>query len=610
MSGNIKKSNSADVYIDKTLDPPMLFFLISIILSVLFSVNIYLSIWGNYETQIGLLIYLILFIIYFFLPSIINNEKKFRQTFLLMESISLIIAVFSIVEYFGLNPFNLKPADFSRPVSPIGHPVFSAGFMTLLLPFSALNISGKKSLLLRVLVPFIIFSGIIATQTRSAYAALAVQIIIFTVLFPYMRKSGKLNSRKYIIYSAVSLFGMILFIFLFIIFFPENIFVKRFLSISSITSLPRWFLWKDSVEMFLHNPITGTGISAFLNVFENYASYELKYAEIKGFFINAHNNFLNTFCTMGLIGGIAYLLVLIQVLRVSFKNTFSKTINTEAKYFFCASVGSIAGYMIFGLADFDDITILFYLFVLLSLFKIKHLKVSGSDNNKKPEINRTVKLTAGLLIIAFSVYNIYSAFIELSAQNIYSAGLQKYKSENINGYIDDYNSVIELKPNESYYKYKFAYNILVYCSGLGENSKETKKILLERAKEEITKAEKNYRSKHECLALKSLIELELGNEAEGFRLRDELLKKDTVQFPYRTNLAVYYLNHNNDSTAIYEINSILSWDIKNTRIMTLKVYYLERKELKDEAIAECKKILAIEPGNRFAAQTLERLQKK
>jgi len=363
--------------------------------------------------------------------------------------------------------------------------------------------------------------------------------------------------------------------------------------------------------MFLHYPITGTGISAFSNVFENYASYELKYAEIKGFFFNAHSNFLNTFCTMGLIGGVAYTLVLIQVLRVSLRNTFADKNSLQVKYFFYAFAGSIAGYVVFGLADFDEITILLYLFVLLSLFKIKNMKVNSPESNtKKSKISRNWKLAAGLLIIVFSVYNIYSAYIDISAQNIYSGSLEKYKSDNINGYIDDLNSVIKLKPDESYYRFKFAYDLLVYSSGLAKNSMETRKILLERAKEEVTKAEKNNRSRLECIALKSLIELELGNETEGFRLRDELFKKDTIQFPYRTNLAVYYLNHNNDSAAIYEINSILSWDFKNTRAMTLKIYYLERKGLKDEAIAECKKILAIEPGNRFAAQTLERLQKK
>lgn len=610
MSDNTKKSNSADIYIDKTLDRFMLFFLISIILSALFSVNVYLSIWGNYETQIGALIYLILFIIYFLLPTVIIDEKKFTRTFLLIESVSLIIALFTIIEYFGMIPLNLKPEDFHRPVSPIGHPVFSAGFLTLLLPFSALNISDKKSKLLRVVVPLIILSGIIVTQTRSAYAALAVQIIIFAVLYPFLSKSGKLNSRKYL-YSSVSLLVVILFIFLFIIVFPENIFVKRFLSISSITHLPRWFLWKDSAEMFLHYPVTGTGISAFSNVFENYASYELKYAEIKGLFLNAHSNFLNTFCTMGLIGGIAYTLVLIQLMSVSLKNTISEKNSLQIKIFFFAFFGSIAGYAVFGIADFDEITILFYLFVLLSLFKIKNIKVSGTDiNTKKFKISRRWKLASCLLITIFSVYSIYSAFIDLSAQNIFSQGLEKYKSENITGYINDVNSVIELKPNESYYRYKFASDLVVYSSGLNKNSMETRKVLLERANEEITKADKNHRSHMECLALKSLIELELGNEAEGFNLRDELFKIDTTQFPYRSNLAIYYLNHNNDSAAIYEIKSILNWDIKNIRILSLKVYYLERKELKDEAIETCRKILESDPNNQYAKNTLMRLETK
>jgi len=608
---NSKKSKSSGIKIERTLDPLMLFFLISVILSTVFSFNIYLSFFGNYETQIGLITYLYLFVIYFLLPEIINDEKKFRQTFLAIESVALIAAVFSIVEYFGLNPFNLKPTDFTRPVSTIGHPVFTAGFMVLILPFTVFNISGKKSFLFKILVPLIIFLGIIATQTRSAYAAAAIQIIILSVLYPFVFKPGKLTSKKHIIYSVVFLSLVILITVLFITAFPENAFVKRFLSISSITHLPRWFLWQDSFNMFLHHPVTGTGISAFSNVFENYASYELKYAEIIGFYINAHSNFLNTFCTMGLIGGIAYLLVLLQVLRISFKNILSRDNNTADKYFFFSLIAVIMGYMVYGLADFDDINILLLLFVLISLFKIKYLKVKKRTGNYNDIIlGGKTKTVIGSLLILFSLYNIYIAYIDVSAQDIFSNGRKKYNSGDIKSYIDGMNSVIELKPDESYYRYKFAYDILVYSSVIDKNTAETKKAFLERAKDEVTKAEKNYRSRLECLALKSLIELEMGNETEGLKLKDEIFKTDTIQFPYRTNLAVYFLNHNNDSAAIYEINSILNWDIKNTRVMTLKVYWLERKGLIGEAIALCNKILEIEPGNKNAIQTIERLKRQ
>jgi hypothetical protein len=58
------------------------------------------------------------------------------------------------------------------------------------------------------------------------------------------------------------------------------------------------------------------------------------------------------------------------------------------------------------------------------------------------------------------------------------------------------------------------------------------------------------------------------------------------------------------------MNSILSWDIKNIRIMTLKVYYFERKGLKDEAIETCRKILEIDPNNQYAKNTLKQFETK
>jgi hypothetical protein len=166
-----------------------------------------------------------------------------------------------------------------------------------------------------------------------------------------------------------------------------------------------------------------------------------------------------------------------------------------------------------------------------------------------------------------------------------------------------------LNPDEAYYRYNLASNLNVYCSGLSSKYHETKMEFLQIAKEEVIKAENNYSLFSDCLALRSLIELELGNEAEGFRIKDEMFKNDTMHFRYRINLAVYYLNHNNDSGAINEINIVLSKDIKNINAFKTKVLYLLRKGDNAEAIKTCYKILTIEPGNRFAMQTLSELNK-
>ncbi len=595
---------------DRTLDPFILFLLLSVALSTIFSTNVQVSLFGNYDSQIGLITYLYFFFIYLLTPAILVDDKKFRQTFLTVETVAFVIALFSLAEQFSINPFDLRPPNFMRPVTPVGHPVFSAGFMTILLPFSAVNVSGKKSLAGRIIVPSIIFSGIIATQTRSAYLALFAQMIVISALFPYVYKTSRPEFRRFKFYSVLFLFFVCLTVLLLIIAFPENQFVKRLISVRFITRLPRWFLWKDSLEMFLHNPLTGTGIGCFSIVFENYASYELRFTEIRAFFSNAHNNFLNTFCTMGITGGLAYLLIIFQVLRTSLKNIFTAKTDTLTKIFFCSMATSFTGYIVFGIADFDDITIMLYVFVLLSLFKIKNTRSANQGSFKSTAGSRKAKLLFCAFLITFSCYGIYLAFFDIYAQKIFSESMEDYSRGNITGYIKDLNSAIEIRPDESKYRYDFAYNLFVYGSELREDSAGNKRTFLQMAKKEVNEAEKNYRSRLECLGLESLIEFELGNKEEGLKLREEIFKTDTTQFPYRTNLAVYYLKHNEDSAALYEINSILNWDIKNTHVMLLKVHYFEKNGLFAQAIRMCRAILEIEPQNKFALQTVKRLTEK
>jgi O-Antigen ligase len=608
LSGKKGSKNERNFIFEKSLDPYVLFFLITVMLSVIFSVNPYVSFAGNYERQIGLFTYFYLFLIYMLLPVIINDEKKMRLTITFMEASALIVAVFSVIEYFGIDPFDLQPSHFKRPVSAIGHPIFSAGFLIIIFPFSLLNASVKNSILLKVIAPAVIAAGIIATQTRTAYVALTVEMLIIFILSPFVLKKKSLEVRTVILRSLLFLAAAAVLIILFVLLFPESTFVKRFLSIINIRDQPRWLLWRDSITMFTHYPATGTGIGVFSNVFENFATYELKYTEIKRAFDNAHSNFINTFCTMGIAGGIAYLLVLFQVLRISWKNFFPKKYNSIFRIFSISFLTFISGYIVFGLADFDDITILFYFFVLLSLFKIGNRKFIGESHVFKKIIsNKITRITVSMFLVLFALYNIYMSYNEITAQIFFSRGLSKYSANDINGFISDTRRAIELNQQEAFYRFTLASNITIYSSVLTKQYQENKKMLLEIAKEEVIKAEKNYKLLTDCLALRSLIELELGNESEGFRIKDELFKIDTLEFPYRVNLAVYYLNRNNDSAAIREINTVLSWDINNINALITKALYLQREGDNGGTIETCNKILSIEPGNRFAIQTLREL---
>jgi hypothetical protein len=103
----------------------------------------------------------------------------------------------------------------------------------------------------------------------------------------------------------------------------------------------------------------------------------------------------------------------------------------------------ISGYFVFGLADFDDITILFYFFVILSFFKIENCKFSGELMFKKFILNRKIKVGISVFLILFSAWNIYMSYKEIAAQMFYSDGLKQYAAQDINGFIGSLRKAID-----------------------------------------------------------------------------------------------------------------------------------------------------------------------
>lgn len=511
--------------------------------------------------------------------------------------------------YFGYNIFDVKPEVSIRPYSNIGHPDFSAGFITFIFPVSLLNITNKKNIIIRIVFPFVMFLGIAVSSTRTTYVAVIAQILLVIFILPviYKKKDSRLKKHYlYFVSSAVFIFVCIL---AFTFLFPENGLVRRLLSISGITSQPRWYLWRDSIKMFLDYPLAGTGPGLFSNVFEKYASYQLKFAEIKGYFDNAHNNIINIFCTTGIVGGLSYLLILLYVISASVKIIFTKKFNLNIKIFFLFVLCSFTGYVIYGLADFDDISILFYLYILLSVFRSKYLNVKDNIYSvRNLQFIRKSGYVLFLFIIFFSLYNIYSTVLKITAQNNYSIGMNNYYSGKFNESINYFNNTISMQPEQPQYRFEWGYCLIKYCFDHNELSPDMKRKWLNAAKEEFNEAKNNYPYPSYCLSYLSLIELEEGNEIEADRIKSEIFKIDTFQLAYRINLATYYLKHNKDSSAIKEINFVLNYDIKNTDALFAKVVFLKQAGKYADALDVCRKILEINPDNKVAKSMISWLK--
>lgn len=600
-SGNI----SGIIMTVKIPDLLIIIFLIAVTVSSVFSSNTFVSFNGSYERQTGLLFYLYLAIIYFIGNQLLSDKARINKIIMAMEIAAFIVSINAILGYLGYNLFNLTPENIIRSYTVEGHPVFSAGLITLVFPASLLNITGKKNIILRILFPLVMFVSVISSLTRSAYVAIFVEIILAVIIYPAVYRNERFKFKKYYSISLSVIVLSIVCLTVLFFMFPDNSFVKRIFSITTLATQPRWYLWRDSVKMFLDYPLLGTGPGLFSRVFENYASYQLKLSEIKGTFDNAHNNFINTFCTTGIAGGMAYFGIILYTIFKSAKIILMKNQETPIKYLFLFLLCSFSGYLIFGLADFDDISIFFYLFVLLSVFRSgfpsikEHIYIL-----KNPRLLRTTGQIVFISLIIFSTYCIRTSVLKIYAEYCFSKATADFYSGRFDDYLKYSDEAITLQPDQSKYRFSFANNVLEFSCNSDGLSADAKNKWLKIAKDEIINSQKNYPYILPCLSSLSLIELELGNKSESEKIKAEIFKTDTCQFAYRINLATYYLKHNIDSEAIKEIDLVLKYDIKNADALSAKAYYLENQKKYQETANVCREILGINPKNKFAISML------
>ncbi len=138
---------------DKRSDLFIFGFLVAAVLATVFSINPYISFWGQYQRQIGLYLFIYLVLIYFFASAVLNERRKISNILLAMEVTASIIALYALLQELGADPFGIQPGSEKRPVSTLGNSVFAGGFLVMILPVSLFNASEKKNQILRFLFP-------------------------------------------------------------------------------------------------------------------------------------------------------------------------------------------------------------------------------------------------------------------------------------------------------------------------------------------------------------------------------------------------------------------------------------------------------------------------
>ena len=591
---------------DKQTDTYFFLLIAAAGLSTIFSVNPQTSIWGGYYRQIGFVSFIYFLLVYYIIPGITGTEKKAARILLIMEVIAVITAIYAILQELHADPFQLQPAADLRPVTNIGNSVFAGGFLMMVLPFSALNVSSKPGKFLRVFFPAVILAGIIITRTRSAYLAVIIQGILFEALYFYsLKKNNKLNGKTlrnflFLIVSMIVLVVLVLFLL------PESKFGVRILSIFSEGRNPRWILWNDAWNIFLKYPLTGPGIAMFPNALEEFYSINLRIADPKRFFDHAHNNYLQILFTMGIAGLAAYGALLLRLVYLSAKKFISERKARLLNNFYPAYLLMLAGYMVYGLTNFDEFSIMLYFFIFGGLFKV----YLNNFNVPKKSVNRKYANHAAVLaavILAAVSYNIYLTYNSISADRHYFEGLQKFSSGEIKDGVNNMNSAIMLNERCGIYRYTLGVNIYKLVSSSENMNSDSRTKLLDQALDELKKAEDSFFSLNEINAIRSMIYFELGRKEEAEEIKKLLLGRDSINVNYRVDLMYYYLGINDHEQAKENLDKALYYYPGSLNVQSSAAYYYLITGNKEESRRYCFEILKTNPGNKGATEILKLL---
>jgi len=308
------------------------------ILSTIFSIDIYTSIFGYYTRFTGSLISTICFVFWMF---IVATEKKRA---LILEKLTtaylmsaVVVSILGIIQKTGVDKFLWVSDSSLRVFSTLGQPNWLAAYLipAFFISIAKLFQSTKNKIHLTI-ITIIIYTAFWFTYSASGSIALIISSLIF---FVYISKSDLKNNFKYL--TAI-LIGIIFISFIFLGTYKQRLieFKNNLIPLAQAqtddpnyvktgdTANIRLILWKGTYNLIKSNPkqfLIGSGPQTFVYAFVKFRPDELNLtSEGKLIHNKPHNWFLEILSDTGILGLTIYLGFIIYSLILFHKNAKSK----------------------------------------------------------------------------------------------------------------------------------------------------------------------------------------------------------------------------------------------------------------------------------------------
>ena len=338
------------------LDIPIGLFLLSQIVSTIFSMDPHTSWWGYYSRFNGGLLSIITYIFLYY-AFVTNVAKKYvHRMFLVTISSGIITALWGLPSHFGYDPtcylfrgtFDVScwTSAFQpevRMFSTLGQPDWFGAYLSVVIPlalFYTFEAAGKKRWKTSgffALISLLFYADLIFANSKSTFLAMLAGFgFLFIVLAFYARH---VLQKFYGLWIAVILLAVTTFVigtpfpqlmkFTLAGVMPAPVQTQQTQS-GTAAAKPaatanaitgeiggtdsgkiRELVWRGAIEAWLHHPFFGTGVETFAFAYYQYrpAAHNLT-SEWDYLYNKAHNEYLNYLATTGAFGLLSYLAII------------------------------------------------------------------------------------------------------------------------------------------------------------------------------------------------------------------------------------------------------------------------------------------------------------
>lgn len=564
--------------------------------------------------------------LYFIIINNINNEQQINRILNAVLFIGSLFGIYGILQYQGID-FSFWRGNVARQAVAglFGNVNYFAEYLIALLPlavslFLVTSVKFKKILLL---VGILAMGGsLMLTFTRGSYLGFGVSLIFMFLLFVICRgKSFIKDNRKFFI---VIFLAIIIIISLIVIPNPLNkpgTVISKIKSRISVAQLiqghnikRRIATWKFTLMMIKDRPLQGSGIGTFKYNSLRYQAEFFSQGDNRslypyGIAFNAHNEYLQLWAEMGIIGLGIFLWMVIGYFYYGLK--FLRKIKDNYKQgIIIGLMGAVMAVLVDGIFGFPlhlpATVLVFWLFLGLTLtvFQTEEEKRAKESENIKDD-SRGKKYLFQFKPFLYIAIIILSIFLCVTLSRVFIARVYWYYGAkaaytwNLDKALNIFQKSLKYDPHLGSMYYNIGTILMNYEKDLAL------------AEEYFKKAEKytDYPELPQNLALIYLKKGELNRAASKLEQAISYQKNRESMLPWYGVLGNTYLNLRDYKKAEITFNKALEIDINSVKAhFGLADAYLKQGK-KFMALLEFQRVIKLAPDSIEAKYSQEILNK-